>query len=66
MRSLCGRGRACYHLVDSARSNEYRALRVIDAARKKNLLFAEFTDLADWCAQKPLRLPRRLHAESTD
>ena len=36
----CGRGETCYHLVDSPHSNEYRALRVVDPAAGKNLLFA--------------------------
>ena len=58
----CGRGRTCYHLVDSERSNEYRALRVVDAARKKNLLFAEFTDLADWCDTDVCASPSVLRA----
>ena len=44
----CGRGETCYHLVDSPHSNEYRALRVIDKPRGRNLLFAEFTNLSDW------------------
>lgn len=49
----CGRGNTCYHLVDSARSNEYRALRVIDMARGRNLLFAEFTNQSDWNFESP-------------
>ena len=49
----CGRGKTCYHLVDSPHSNEYRALRVIDKARGTNLLFAEFTNLSDWNFEAP-------------
>ena len=37
-----------YHLVDSTRSNQYRAIRVINVSRGHNILFAEFTDLTDW------------------
>ena len=35
-----------YHLVDSTKSNQYRAMRIINETT--NLLFAEFTDLSDW------------------
>ena len=43
----CGRGKTCYHLVDSYHSNEYRALRVIGEHPHICLARASYIGLTD-------------------